>query len=90
MLRIRLRRTGATKKPRYRVVVAEARTRRDGPFVENLGFYDPLTEPATIHIDSAKAQGWLAQGAQPSNTVARLLRAAGVELPKTSRESEQS
>ena len=79
MLRIRLRRTGAKKQPRYRVVVAEARTRRDGAFVENLGFYDPLTEPATVRIDSEKALGWLAKGAKPSDTVARLLKKAGIE-----------
>ena len=81
MLRIRLRRTGAKKQPRYRVVVAEGRTRRDGPFVENLGFYDPMTEPATVRVDSDRAQVWLAQGAQPSDTVARLFRNAGIGLP---------
>ena len=80
MLRIRLRRTGAKKQPRYRVVVAEARTRRDGAFVENLGYYDPLTEPATVVIDAEKAVGWLAQGAQPSDTVARLFRNLGIGL----------
>ena len=79
MLRIRLRRTGAKKQPRYRVVVAEARTRRDGAFVENLGFYDPLTEPATVRIDSEKALGWLAKGAKPSDTVARLFKKAVIE-----------
>src|SRR5437867_1860689 len=80
MLRIRLRRTGAKKQPRYRVVVAEARTRRDGAFVENLGYYDPLTEPATVHIDTEKAQSWIAKGAQPSDTVVRLLRNVGLDV----------
>lgn len=81
MLRIRLRRTGAKKKPRYRVVVAEARTRRDGAFVENLGYYDPLTEPATVVIDADKARDWMAKGASPSDTVARLFRKAGILPP---------
>ena len=79
MLRIRLRRTGAKKQPRYRVVVAEARTRRDGAFVDNLGYYDPLTEPATIHIDAEKVQAWMAKGAQPSDTVVRLMKKSGIE-----------
>ena len=75
MLKIRLRRTGAKKQPRYRVVVAEARTRRDGAFVENLGFYDPLTDPSTVRIDADKAKEWLAKGAQPSEAVQKLLKA---------------
>ncbi|MSQ23177.1 MAG: 30S ribosomal protein S16 [Chloroflexi bacterium] len=78
MLRIRLRRTGAKKQPRYRVVVAEARTRRDGAFVDNLGFYNPLTEPATFEIDADKVRLWLSKGASPSDTVVRLLRKVGV------------
>jgi small subunit ribosomal protein S16 len=78
MLRMRLRRTGAKKQPRYRVVVAEARAPRDGAFVDTVGYYDPLTEPATIHIDPEKAQSWLAKGVQPSDPVVRLLRRAGI------------
>jgi len=78
MLRMRLRRVGAKKQPRYRVVIAEARTPRDGAFVATIGYYDPLTEPATVNIDRDKALGWLAKGAQPSDTVERLLRGAGV------------
>jgi small subunit ribosomal protein S16 len=76
--RIRLRRTGTTKRPAYRVVVADARTPRDGRFLEAIGFYDPLTEPPTIRIDTAKAQAWLSKGALPSNTVRQLLLRAGV------------
>jgi small subunit ribosomal protein S16 len=76
--RIRLRRTGTTKRPSYRVVVADNRTARDGRFVEAIGFYDPLTEPPTIRIDAEKAQVWLKRGALPSNTVRHLLRRAGV------------
>jgi small subunit ribosomal protein S16 len=76
--RIRLRRTGTTKRPSYRVVVADNRTARDGRFVEAIGFYDPLTEPPTIRIDAAKAETWLKRGALPSNTVRHLLKRAGV------------
>jgi len=76
--RIRLRRTGTTKRPAYRVVVADARTPRDGRFLEAIGFYDPLTEPPTIKIDLEKAQAWLSKGALPSNTVRQLLLRAGV------------
>ncbi len=78
VLRMRLRRTGAKKKPSYRVVIAEARTPRDGAFVEIIGYYDPLTEPSTIKIDRDRALTWLSKGAQPSDTVVRLLRTAGI------------
>ncbi len=78
MLRIRLRRAGAKKKPFYRVVVADARSPRDGKFVESIGFYNPLTEPSTVQIDAEKARQWLRNGAQPSERVARLLRRVGV------------
>ena len=70
---IRLRRTGTNKRPAYRVVVADSRAPRDGRFIEILGHYNPLTEPPTVKIDRAKAQAWIAKGAQPSNTVRRLL-----------------
>jgi small subunit ribosomal protein S16 len=75
---MRLRRTGAKKQPRYRVVIADARAPRDGAFVDSIGFYDPLTEPATIRIDQDRARQWLDKGVQPSDTVQRLLRRAGV------------
>ena len=78
MLRIRLRRVGKKKAPAYRVVVADSRSPRDGRFVEVLGLYDPLTEPATVRIDLEKAKDWMRKGAQPSDTVARLLRTAGM------------
>lgn len=78
MLRIRLRRVGKAKRPAYRVVVADSRAPRDGAFVEIIGTYDPLTDPATVKIDAEKAQSWLQQGAQPSETVAKLLRREGV------------
>src|SRR4051794_15223755 len=78
MLRIRLRRTGAKKKPNYRVVIADARAPRDGRFLEIIGIYNPLTEPSTVVIDAAKAQKWLSHGAQPSDRVARLFKREGI------------
>jgi small subunit ribosomal protein S16 len=76
--RIRLRRTGKTKRPSYRVVVADARAPRDGRFVEAIGFYDPLSRPPALKIDTEKATAWLRKGALPSNTVRQLLARAGV------------
>ncbi len=73
MVKIRLRRVGAKKKPAYRVVVADSRSPRDGAFVEIIGHYNPLTEPPTVVIDEEKALFWLKRGAQPSQTVASLL-----------------
>jgi small subunit ribosomal protein S16 len=78
MLRIRLRRTGARKHPSYRVVVADSRLARDGAFVEIIGNYDPMTDPATVVIKEDRALYWLKQGAQPSETTARLLGKAGI------------
>ena len=76
---IRLRRTGTTRKPAYRVVVADSRAARDGKFIEVLGHYNPLTNPPTIKIEVEKAQAWIAKGAQASNTVKKLIALA----PKT-------
>ena len=70
---IRLRRTGTTRRPSYRVVVADSRSPRDGRFIEIIGHYNPLTKPPTVKIDRTKAQEWIAKGAQPSNTVKRLM-----------------
>jgi small subunit ribosomal protein S16 len=78
MLRIRLRRTGAKKKPNYRLVIADARAPRDGAFLDIVGYYNPLTEPSTVVIDTAKAQKWLSHGAQPSDRVARLFKREGI------------
>jgi small subunit ribosomal protein S16 len=75
---IRLRRTGTTKRPAYRVVVADSRAARDGRFIEVIGHYDPLTDPPTIRIETEKATEWIKKGAQPSNTVRNLLARAGV------------
>lgn len=78
MVKIRLSRGGAKKRPSYRVVVADSRAPRDGDFIETLGYYSPLTNPATVVIDEEKALEWLRRGAQPSDTVARLLGRLGV------------
>jgi small subunit ribosomal protein S16 len=74
MLSIRLRRTGAAKRPYYRVVVADSRATRDGRFVEVLGHYDPRPDPAVVKIDAERASYWIGKGAQPSNTVRSLLK----------------
>ena len=77
-VRIRLTRVGATKQPTYRVVVADARSARDSRAIEILGHYNPRTEPIEFVVDSDKAKAWLAKGAQPSDTVARLFKQAGI------------
>jgi small subunit ribosomal protein S16 len=77
-VRIRLTRVGATKQPTYRVVVADARAARDSRAIEIIGHYNPRTEPIELNIDAEKATAWLAKGAQPSDTVLRLLRSAGI------------
>jgi small subunit ribosomal protein S16 len=74
MLSIRLRRTGAAKRPYYRVVVADSRSTRDGRFVEVLGHYDPRPDPAVVKIDTERAKHWLDRGARPSHTVRSLLK----------------
>ena len=78
MVKIRLRRMGAKKAPFYRVVVADSRSPRDGRCIEEIGTYNPLTEPATITVDTEKAQNWIKNGAQPTDTVRGLLKKAGV------------
>ncbi len=78
MIKIRLRRTGATKQPHYRIVVADARAPRDGRYIDLVGHYDPLTEPATITVDAEKAARWIQQGAQMTETVEKLFTRAGV------------
>ena len=77
MVKIRLRRLGAKKAPFYRVVVADSRFPRDGRFIEEIGYYDPTKEPAVVKIDAEKAQKWIANGAQPTDTVKALLKKNG-------------
>ena len=78
MVRIRLRRVGAKKQPSYRIVAADKESPRDGRFLENLGFYNPLTEPATLNVNEDKVYNWLSHGAQPSDSVKQLFQSAGV------------
>ncbi|MDA8204963.1 MAG: 30S ribosomal protein S16 [Thermaerobacter sp.] len=78
MVKIRLRRIGAKKRPFYRVVVADARSPRDGRFIEEIGYYDPTKDPAVIKIDEEKAVRWINNGAQPTDTARSLLRKTGV------------
>lgn len=80
MVKIRLKRMGAHKRPFYRVVVADSRTPRDGRFIEEIGTYNPLKDPAEIKIDVETAQKWISNGAQPTDTVRALLKKSGVEL----------
>ena len=77
-VKIRLRRMGATKNPFYRIVVADSRYPRDGRFIEEIGYYNPMTEPADIKIDEEKAKKWLGNGAQPTNTVKTLFKKTGI------------
>lgn len=77
-VRIRLRRMGAKKAPFYRIVVADSRYPRDGRFIEEIGYYNPQEEPAVVKVDAEKAKKWMANGAQPTDTVKALLKKAGV------------
>lgn len=77
-VKIRLRRMGMKKHPFYRVVVADIRSPRDGRCIEEIGYYDPMTEPATIKIDGDKAKQWMGNGAQPTDSARRLLKQAGI------------
>ena len=78
MVKIRLRRMGAKKAPFYRVVVADSRYPRDGRFIEEIGHYNPSTNPATVVVDADKAKDWIAKGAQPTETAKALLKKSGV------------
>ena len=78
-VKIRLRRMGAKKAPFYRIVVADSRYPRDGRFIEEIGTYNPMTEPTTITVDAEKAKKWIANGAQPTETVAKLFKKAGIQ-----------
>ncbi|MBQ8381821.1 MAG: 30S ribosomal protein S16 [Eubacteriales bacterium] len=78
-VKIRLRRMGAKKSPFYRVVVADSRYPRDGRFIEEIGYYNPMTNPAEVKIDAEKAAQWLKNGAQPTETVKALLKKNGIE-----------
>ena len=77
-VKLRLTRMGAKKAPRYRIVAADSRSPRDGRFIEEVGYYDPNTNPSTIKFDEEAAKKWLATGAQPTETVGKLLKVAGI------------
>ena len=77
-VKIRLKRMGMKKMPFYRVVVADERSPRDGRFIEEIGYYNPMTEPSTVKIDADKAKQWIANGAQPTDTVKSLLKKNGI------------
>ena len=77
-VKMRLRRMGAKKAPFYRVIVADSRSPRDGRFIEEVGYYNPMTNPAEIKIDAEKAKKWLSNGAQPTETVKSLLKKSGI------------
>lgn len=77
MLKIRLRRMGAKKAPFYRIVVADSRAPRDGAFIEEIGYYNPLTDPGELNVDNEKAAAWMKNGAQPTETVRALLKKSG-------------
>ena len=78
MVKIRLKRVGAKKQPFYRVIVADSRSPRNGRFIEEIGYYNPLTNPAEVKIDAEKAKAWLGKGAQPTETVKSLLKKSGI------------
>ncbi len=86
-VKLRLRRMGAKHQPSYRIVVADSRSPRDGRYIEQIGFYNPLTNPATVDVDETKAREWLLQGAQPTETVAILLKKFDI-IPATVRKSQ--
>lgn len=77
-VKIRLRRMGAKKAPFYRIIVADSRSPRDGRFIEEVGYYNPMTNPAEIKVDAEKAQKWLESGAQPTETVKSILTKSGI------------
>lgn len=77
-VKIRLKRIGAKKSPFYRIVVADSRSPRDGRFIEEIGYYNPLTEPKTVKIDNERAQNWLCNGAKPTDSVDKIFKISGV------------
>jgi len=77
-VKIRLKRMGSKKKPFYRVIVADSRSPRDGKFIEELGYYNPIANPAEVKLDDEKAKKWIANGAQPTDTVKSLLKKSGI------------
>lgn len=89
-VKIRLRRMGSNKNPFYRIIVADSRAPRDGRFIEELGYYDPLTQPKTVKIDNEKALKWISNGAKPTDTVDRLFRENNVYEAKETEVVEET
>ena len=81
-VKLRLKRVGKKKQPTYRVVAADSRSPRDGRFIEVIGHYNPVTQPPTVKIDRARAEAWISKGAQPSNTVKKLIAVAAKATPQ--------
>jgi small subunit ribosomal protein S16 len=90
VIKLRLRRMGAKKRPSYRIVAADSRSPRDGRIIESLGYYDPLTEPATVKVNEDRVRHWLSVGAQPSDTVRDILRRQGLVPDDRSRAGEKA
>lgn len=88
-VKIRLKRIGAKKSPFYRIIVADSRAPRDGRFIEEIGYYNPLTEPKTIKIDNERAQNWLGNGAKPTTSVEKLFKLNGVYEQKEEQENTE-
>ena len=88
-VKIRLRRMGSKKSPFYRIVVADSRNSRDGRFIEEIGYYNPLTEPKTIKVDNEKAIKWMSTGAKPTDTVDRLFKVSGLYDTETVTSTEE-
>ncbi|MBQ8041329.1 MAG: 30S ribosomal protein S16 [Lachnospiraceae bacterium] len=78
-VKIRLRRMGQKKAPFYRIIVADSRSPRDGKFIDEIGTYDPNTDPSTINVDAEAAKKWIANGAKPTDVVAKIFKVAGIE-----------
>jgi len=78
VVKLRLRRMGAKKRPSYRIVAADSRSPRDGAFIESVGYYDPITDPATVNVNVDRARHWISVGAQPTDTVRSILKRSGV------------
>jgi small subunit ribosomal protein S16 len=88
-VKIRLRRMGAKKNPFYRIIVADSRSPRNGRFIEEIGYYSPLTEPKTVKVDDEKASKWLKNGAKPTDTVDRLFKENGIYDKLNENEAEE-
>ena len=89
-VKIRLKRIGAKKSPFYRIIVADSRSPRDGRFIEEIGYYNPLTEPKTVKIDNERAQNWLGNGAKPTDSVDKLFKLSGIYEAKAEENTEET